>query len=186
MKVLNRRADLIEDGVDVALRARMAIEEDASLIVRPLGRSRLILAMNPALRGSCDELTVERLTDCPTLSMADETDEDTWNLVGPADEEFTIRHRPRLLCSNFDMLRAAAIKGLGVALLPEHICRPCFASGELIHVLPDWHTRYGIIYAVLSSRKGLMPAVRTLIDYLAVEVARRSSDHPGPRHQEID
>jgi len=181
MKVLNRRADLIEDEIDVALRARMTLEGDASLIVRRLGRSRMVLAMGPALRDACDEpITIERLADLPTVSMAEEADEDTWELVGPADETRTIRHRPRLLCSNFDLLRAAAIDGAGVALLPEHICRASFVSGELVHVLPDWHTQFGIVHAVFASRKGLVPAVRALIDHLAAEIPKKLSEARCP------
>ncbi|MFC7556343.1 LysR substrate-binding domain-containing protein [Pseudoroseomonas wenyumeiae] len=179
MKVLNRRADLIEDGVDIALRARTLLEGDASQIVRPLGRTHLVFAISPLLRDRLGaELSIEHLTELPTLSMTEDADEDTWNVVGPADEARTIRHRPRLQCSNFDLLLAAATDGLGVALLPEHICRSAFVSGELVHVLPDWHTTHGTIYAVFASRKGLVPAVRALIDHLAVEVARRASPSP--------
>jgi DNA-binding transcriptional LysR family regulator len=92
----------------------------------------------------------------------------------------TIKHQPRLLCSNFDLLRAAAIDGVGVALLPEHICRPSFISGELVPVLPDWHTQFGTVHAVFASRKGLVPAVRVLIDHLAAEIPKKLSRAPGP------
>ncbi|WP_111413096.1 LysR substrate-binding domain-containing protein [Billgrantia lactosivorans] len=67
-------------------------------------------------------------------------------------------------------LRHAArgsVPGLGVALPPTHICRVSFAKGELVHVLPEWRFPYGTIQAVLSHRKGLVPSVRALIDFLA-------------------
>ena len=177
-KVINRRADFIEDHVDIALRARIKVDADNSLIVRPLGRSRLVLAMSPDLLSRCvGPLTVGQLAELPTLSMAEDSDDDNWELDGPDETTFVLNHRPRVFCSNFDLLREAAIEGLGVALLPEHICRPCIESGKLVHVLPDWHTQYAIIHAVFTNRKGLLPAVRALIDYLAAEVPRISS--PG-------
>jgi DNA-binding transcriptional LysR family regulator len=91
--------------------------------------------------------------------MTETSDEDSWHLVGPGDEIRVIHHRPRLLCSNFDLLHAAALEGVGVALLPDHIARTSFASGELLHVLPEWGSAFGTIQAVLPTRKGLLPAV---------------------------
>lgn len=176
LKVFNRRADLIEDRVDIALRARTRVDTaDSSLIVRPLGPSHLVLAVSPTLAARCGEpLTIERLSEVPTLSMADDAEEIRWELVGPGGEMRLIPLQPRMLCGNFDMLLAAARQGLGVALLPTHVCRPSFDSGELVQVLPDWHTPYGTIQAVFSSRKGLVPAVRALIDFLAEEVPARA------------
>jgi DNA-binding transcriptional LysR family regulator len=176
LKVINRPADLVDDGIDVALRARSGTDQDSSLIVRPLGRSRLVLAMSPALRDSCGEmLTLDRLAEAPTLSMAETSDDDSWHLIGPGGEERLIHHRPRLLCSNFDMLHAAALEGVGIALFPDHIAGTSFASGALLHVLPDWGSPFGVVQAVFSTRKGLLPAVRALIDYLAVAVPRKLS-----------
>jgi DNA-binding transcriptional LysR family regulator len=171
LKVINRRVDLIEDDVDIALRARTSLDSDPSLIMRKLGLSRLALAISPSLLASFDKPpSIEDLEGLSTLSMAENGDDDRWDLVGVDGTPRRVSHRPRLSCSNFDVLRKAAIDGLGIALLPEHICRPCFRSGELVHLLPEWHTQYGIVYVVFTSRKGLTPGVRTLIDYLADEV----------------
>lgn len=175
MKVLNRGADLVEDGVDIAIRARASLDADLNLIVRTLGRSSLILVASQALLDEAGgELTVERLADVPTLSMDGEHDVVTWTLIGPGGEAREVRHRPRLICTSFDVLRAAAMAGVGVAHLPEHSARALIASGQLVHVLPDWRSPYGIIHAVFSSRKQLVPAVRALIDHLAAEVPRRA------------
>jgi DNA-binding transcriptional LysR family regulator len=173
VRMFNRPVDLIDDGVDVAIRARTRLDPDSNLIMRSLARSWLVLAMSPALlRSAGDTLQVQDLANLPTLSMEDAEDA-VWELVGPSDETVTIRHQPRLLCGNFDVLRQAAIDGVGVALLPQHICQTSFDSGELIHALPGWHTQYGLIHAVYLTRKGLLPAVRALIDYLALEFPKR-------------
>jgi DNA-binding transcriptional LysR family regulator len=140
-KVFQRRADLIEDRIDIALRGRMQFETDLTLVARPLGRVQLVLVMSPELLTACTgPLTVERLADFPILSNAENVDEDYWELVGPNGETHVFLHQPRLYCSNCDLLRAAAIAGLGVALLSEPYCRPTFESGELTHVLPDWRS----------------------------------------------
>ncbi len=78
------------------------------------------------------------------------------------------------MCSSFDVLLAAALEGIGVALLPTHVGQAAISTDRLVHLLPDWHTPYGTIHAVFSSRKGRVPSVRALIDHLAVEVPRRA------------
>ena len=113
---------------------------------------------------------LEMAADLPTLSMNEEPDDDVWELVGPGDETRTLRHRPRLQCSSFDALLAATAMNLGIALLPEHLCTPAFASGEIVRVLPEWHTGYGTIHAVFTTRKVMLPAVRAWIDFLVEQV----------------
>lgn len=175
LKVLNRRADLVEDGVDIAVRARASLDTDPNLIVRALGRSTLVLVASPALLANVEgEVTIDRLPELPCLSMDGERDEVTWDLIGLSGETRTIQHRPRLICTSFDVLRAAALAGVGVAHLPEHVARASIASGKLVHLLPEWHSAFGIIHAVFSSRKQLVPAVRALIDHLAAEVPQRA------------
>jgi DNA-binding transcriptional LysR family regulator len=174
LKVIGRRVDLIEDGVDIALRARTSLDSDPSLIVRKLGLSRLALALSPGLLASFGgPPSIDDLGRLPTLSMDEVGDEFHWELVKADGTVRSVSHRPRLACSSFDVLRKAAVDGLGIALLPEHVCHACFRLGDLVHLLPEWHTQYGIVHAVFTSRKGLMPGVRALIDYLAAEVPRK-------------
>ena len=177
LKVFHRPADLIEDRVDIALRGRMQIDADPNLVVRQLGRNRPVLVMSPGLLTGCAGLlTVERLADCPTLSMAENADDDCWELVGPNGEAHVFRHKPRLFCSSLDMLRAAAIAGVGVALLPKQFCWQDFQTGQLMHVLPGWNSREYINHVVFMSRKGMLPSVRALIDYLVCEVPKITDD----------
>ncbi|GGE54985.1 transcriptional regulator [Agaricicola taiwanensis] len=173
MKVINRRLDLVADGVDVALRARTTLDTDQSLIVRTLGTARCLLAASPQLVAALgEEPDIDSLSDIPTLSMAgDGLDESHWDLVhGDTGKTRRITHRPRLFCSNFDVLKRAAEEGIGIALLPARICRPAFAAGELVPVLPEWATPPVTIHAVFTSRKGLHPGVRAWLDFLAREL----------------
>lgn len=176
LKVINRPANLVDDAIDIALRARAGPDQDSALVVRQLARSKLVLAMSPALRDSCGELlSIAHLTHAPALSMSETSDEDWWPLAGPDGQTRTIRHRPRLLCSSFYLLHAVALEGVGIAFPPEHIARASFISGTLVHVLPEWHSPCGTIQAVFATRKWLLPAVRALIDHLVIEVPRKLS-----------
>ncbi|MNG33066.1 LysR substrate binding domain protein [compost metagenome] len=51
--------------------------------------------------------------------------------------------------------------------MPWVVARDELASGKLVQVAPDWTPRTGIVHAVFPSRRGLLPSVRTLIDFLA-------------------
>jgi len=64
-------------------------------------------------------------------------------------------------------LRAAAVAGVGIVQLPTMMMRDQFQRGELVTVLPDWAPRREIIHAVYASRRGQLPSVRALIDFLA-------------------
>ncbi|WP_439646870.1 LysR substrate-binding domain-containing protein [Novosphingobium capsulatum] len=83
-----------------------------------------------------------------------------------------LRHEPRLTCSDFVAVRAAAIADLGVALLPDHACALALDAGQLVHLLPDWRAQRGNVHLVFTTRRGWPPAVRALIDHLAGQFAR--------------
>lgn len=73
----------------------------------------------------------------------------------------------RLSTGDFAILQDAAIAGAGIALLPQTDCDLALASGELIQVLPDWGVADGILHLVFTSRRGMLPGVRAVIDFAA-------------------
>ena len=80
-------------------------------------------------------------------------------------------YTPRLVSDDRLVLRTAALRGLGVVQLPLMMVRHALQQGRLVDLLPDWRPRPGIVHAVFPSRRGLLPAVRELIDFLASEFA---------------
>ncbi|KAB2659825.1 LysR family transcriptional regulator [Brucella tritici] len=52
------------------------------------------------------------------------------------------------------------------------------AAGTLVPVLPEWRPAAGIVHAAFPSRRGLLPSVRALLDFLVEEYAALSaSEH---------
>jgi DNA-binding transcriptional LysR family regulator len=167
---VNRPVNLLQDHIDLALRARLEVAAESSQVVRRLARESALLAASPAVASNLDPgLTIDDLTQLPVISMADVKD---WELISRSGEQRKIGITPRLISGNVELLRNAAARGLGIALLPEHNCLDDFKSGRLTQVFPDWSSGCGTIYAVFSSRRGLNPAVRALIDFLAEAVPR--------------
>ncbi|MBS7541792.1 LysR substrate-binding domain-containing protein [Ancylobacter oerskovii] len=165
--VADQPVDLIAEHIDVALRVRVDITTDAALTLRTLGRSQRILVASPAWANALGEAGIGGLADLPTLGSSDETGEIVWDLAGLDGATFSLRHEPRLTCRDFAALREAAAAGLGVALLPDHVCRDDLAAGRLVQLLPGWGGQIGIVHLVFTTRRGLPPAVRAFIDHLA-------------------
>jgi DNA-binding transcriptional LysR family regulator len=63
------------------------------------------------------------------------------------------------------------VKGMTLPLVPADV-DPHIAAGELVDVTPGWTPRGGIVHAVFPTRRGLLPSVRGLIDFLVDEYAR--------------
>ncbi|SFI90135.1 DNA-binding transcriptional regulator, LysR family [Sphingomonas sp. NFR04] len=161
----DRGVDLIEERIDVALRVRTELTSDAELTVRSLGRSVRILVAAPHLASQI--ASVEQLATVPTLSTNDEHDVVEWNLTTDEGAKQTVQVEPRMGCTDMDQLLKVALAGHGVALLPDRVCRPALNAGQLVRVLPAWHGQVGIVHLVFTTRRGLPPAVRALIDHLA-------------------
>lgn len=169
---VDRAVDLIEERIDVALRVRTVLASDAALTMRTLGRSRRILVAGPQLAARCQGLDIEQLASLPTLSPTDQSGEIAWELLGPDGAARAIAHAPRMTCGDFLALRDAAAANIGVAFLPDHVCKADLITGRLVQVFPDWRSEDGIVHIVFTTRRGLPPAVRAFIDHLAAEFGR--------------
>ena len=166
--VSNRRFDLINEGVDVALRVRTKLEDDGSLVLRTFGPIQSLVVASPKyLDGMGRPKTPADLADHVTLNMSEEDHSQRWHLHGPGGVVETVELRPRVTGFDFPLLRSLARRGVGITLLPENLCAELVHRGELEVVLPEWRLPEGICHAVFASRRGLLPAVRVFIDFLA-------------------
>jgi len=177
----NRRVDVIEEGFDLALRVRTPPLEPSELAMRKLGDSEVALVGSPALlnlRGRPQH--PRELANYPTLAMTSAGDKYTWTFREADCTPIHVSHTPRLMTDSFDALRDAARAGVGVAYLPEFIVREALASGALERVLPQFSLEPGVLHVVFPSRRGMVPAVRALLDALAMELP---VGYPKPAEQ---
>ena len=117
--------------------------------------------------------------------MNSEHGTDRWPLVHQSGTAIEIVHQPVLGCDDFMVLERAAIEGIGIALLPEHMCNRAIQLGLLAPVLPEWTAIETIAHLVFPTRQGMLPAVRSLIEHLAQHLpaimARCSEPEAAPR-----
>lgn len=170
----DRAVDLIGERVDLALRVRAGLTADAALTMRSLGTSTRILVASPAIAGQAT--SIERLAHLPALSTSDAGEDVAWHLEAQDGRKQIVRVQPRLGCEDMATVRDAAAAGLGIAILPLHVCRAALDAGALVRVLPEWRGVQGIVHLVFTTSRGLPPAVRALIDHLVAGFPRENLD----------
>ncbi|MGX9935449.1 LysR family transcriptional regulator [Advenella kashmirensis] len=163
----NRRVDPVAEAIDIALRVRPPPIQDSNLVMRTLSdRSQCLVASPALMERSGVPAAPADLADWPSLGLGQPQQQFSWTLFGPDAAQAVIHHFPRLITTDMVSLRTAALAGVGIVQLPTLMVCDQLAQGTLIRPLPDWRPRREIIHAVFSSRRGQMPAVRALIDYL--------------------
>jgi DNA-binding transcriptional LysR family regulator len=166
--VTNRRVDLVEDGIDVSVRVRERLDTDADLVMKRIGVSKHVLVASPTLLTTLGTpMTPSDLSRYPLLHQQEQLGSGTWVLANGNKEQESVRVQPRLATGDFGILVGAARAGLGIALLPEPNCGQELEAGLLVRVLPGWNVAGGILHLVFPSRRGMLPSVRAVIDFLA-------------------
>ncbi|KFN45311.1 LysR family transcriptional regulator [Arenimonas composti] len=168
LHVSNRRVDVIQEGFDIAIRVRSQLVDDGEMVARSFGQLRELLVASPKyLDRTGRPQSPADLAPHTTLSMAEDEHRQRWTLHGPDGQVQKVELQPKLMAHDFPLLMAAAREGMGIVLLPELTCAEAIRRGELEVVLPQWNLPQGICHAIYPSRRGLLPAVRAFIDFLA-------------------
>ena len=169
--VTNRVIDLVQEGIDVALRVRANLDDSGSLVARDLGETLGVLVTSPELlRRFGAPAGPTALRQLPTVAMSAADGRASWHLAGPGGEAFELVHRPVFTADDLLTLKCAVLHDIGISMLPDYLCSEELRRGELVPALPGWAPPPLRVLAVFPSRRGMVPAVRRLIDFLAAHV----------------
>jgi DNA-binding transcriptional LysR family regulator len=170
----NRYLDFIESGIDVAIRTREH-EPDSGIVVRRLGEMRRILAASPEYLAS----------RCVPRSPADLSAHDllVYNLANDpyslrlkrGSAQHTVRITGALDSNDGQIIRHAALAGLGILIQPIYIVHADLAAGRLVPVLPDWELPRLTMNIAYQNRERLPVKIRVFSDFLAEHI-RAASD----------
>ena len=143
--------------------------------MRSIGVSSRILVASPQLLADHGgkPMQLEELAQFPTLSVGEMLERDRWEFANDNGETRAHAHVPHFSCGDMQLLCDSAVAGLGVVLLPEHVCGPELKRGRLVHILPEWHAVEGNIHMVFTTPKGMLPPVRAFIDHCVEIFAQR-------------
>lgn len=165
LSLADRFIDVVAEGFDLVI--RIAELEDSSLVARKIAPCNRVLCASPDyLKQQGKPKVPQDLANHHCLIYSNELKPDTWVLHGPNGTE-SIKVNGPVCADNGDILKAAAVSGLGITLLPTFIVGPELLAGRLEQVLPDYHPPEISIYAVFPSRRYLSAKVRTFIDFLS-------------------
>ncbi len=173
LEATNRRVDLLNEGVDIALRVRPFPLEDTDLVVRVLSDRGQCLVASPDLVERMNGLpnNPEELKNWPGLSRSTPNELHAWILKDGIGETRKITFNPRYVTTDMYALKEAAMAGVGVVQLPLLMLRHEIEKGTLITLLPDWEPRREVIHFAFPSRRGMLPSIRALIEFFAEQYA---------------
>lgn len=169
LHVTDRFVDLVQEGFDIALRSHFAPLPDSSLVQRRVATEPVLLVAGPdylARQGRPERPEdISGHDGLPTSATAR-----SWRLADGDGREAAVTPRPRLIADESVVLLEAATAGLGIACLPESICRTALASGRLVRVLPGWIAGEVTTTILVPHRRALLPGVRAVVEFLSARL----------------
>ncbi|WP_299177839.1 LysR family transcriptional regulator [uncultured Neptuniibacter sp.] len=145
----NDVVDIIKEGFDIAIRG--GSPKDSNLIARKIMSSRFHLCCSPEYSNQYplpqhpSELKQHHLIAFPYSSYQSLK-------LKRGTEEISIHANNRLSANSLDMLLKAAVKGLGIAILPTSVCSEAIQQGQLITLFDDWSTDEIGLFALYPNR----------------------------------
>ncbi|WP_320203370.1 LysR family transcriptional regulator [Agrobacterium rosae] len=161
----NRYYDIIENGLDLAIRTRR-VEADSSITIRRLGETRRLLAASPeylARRG-----TPTHPNDLPDHDLILYTLADNWNEFSfkKGDDTLSIKVDGGILANDGQLICKAARDGLGILAQPTYIIQDDLDSGSLVRVLNDWDLPRLTMNIAYPSKSFVPVRTRLFINFL--------------------
>jgi DNA-binding transcriptional LysR family regulator len=161
-----RIIDIIDEGFDVAI--RLTSPPDSSLIVRSLATWRHVLCCSPSYlekHGRLQRLSELAEHNCVRHVLYPFGDE--WHFIDRKGVPATVRVSGNLITNSAEMLRRAALDGIGVSLAAGFMIQDDLEEGRLVRLLPEYRPVELTMNAVYPNRLHLSAKVRTIIDMLA-------------------
>ena len=154
--------DLVAERLDVAV--RLSALADSTLVATRLGQVTRLLVASPAYlarRGTPRSLT--DLTDHDTVSRPGRSEAREWRF-----RNGTVRIAPRLLVTEVEAQRSAAIAGRGIARLSSYQVADNLADGTLVRLLPGTEPPLIPVHLVTPGGRFMPPKVRAFLDHAAM------------------
>ncbi|MBB3102957.1 LysR family transcriptional regulator [Azomonas macrocytogenes] len=172
----DRMVDLLDEGYDMAI--RIGILPDSALIARALGASEMVTCCSPGYLDHHDapKTPVDlREHQCLLYGHSKAVDWLYWCDGRP--ERIAVRGRYRV--NNGELVRDAAVAGLGLAVLPTFIVASQLAGGELVTVLDTFRPPPTKIYAIYPQHRQASLPIRVFSDYLYDALNARPWTNPA-------
>lgn len=165
VEMTNREVDIIGDSID--LYVQIGDINDSSLVARTIDFSERIIVASPQYLASYGDITKPEELQSPhhQIKVSNAVKAPTFNF-NQLDKEIRVNLPYRLKVNTITACKSACLSGLGIASLPEFLCREHINNGELIQILPDWDLPKVAISLVFPQNKLLPKRLRAFIDHV--------------------
>jgi DNA-binding transcriptional LysR family regulator len=160
LKITNRVLDLLEEGIDLAIRAGKL--KDSGLIAKRFDLGHFALWASPSYLKNRPKLTrPEDLAqhDCLEFSLFTNQIFELTN----GREKVKVRPSGRCAADDFEVLRSLAALGEGITFLPSFLCAEQEKENKLARVLPDWRGEAVTVSLVYPAQRFVSPKVRAFV-----------------------
>jgi DNA-binding transcriptional LysR family regulator len=173
----DRNVDLVEAGIDVAL--RMGNPQDSSLTARKIGQNPRVVVGAPSYFAEAGEpASPAELVSHQGVIYDQRGGGTVWTFTqGTAEAAVTIKGRVRLTAA--EGVREAVFDGLGLAVASEWMFAPEIASGRVRRVLQDWHLPPIDLWAVFPSGRKVSTKARAFANFIEQELGTAFSVSDG-------
>ncbi len=161
----DRMVDMVSEGFDIAIRAGDL--PDSGLRAKRLGVSNMILVASDRYLRKAPTLTKPKdLREHLCLRYIDPPSDDVWMLYSKQGKSAKVQIPISLSGNSYSALRALAVSGQGIALIPNTLCQAELAEKKLTRVLPDWATENVPLHLVYPGQRFSSPKVREMLPLL--------------------
>ena len=167
--------DLVEEGFDVGFFLGLQ-KFDSSMIARRLATSQVVLLASPdylARRGT--PVTPMEISGHCCLNFAFEQLRNNWPVQWD-DEHLSVPIKSRMVSNNLEMLRQAALAGMGIMIRSSYSLGDDVSSGRLVQLLQGHHLGQMSINMVYPSRRLMSCKMRTFVDFMSKQFPRPEID----------
>lgn len=166
LDVTDRFVDVLQEGVDIAVRSHFAPLPDSGLVQRKMAVEPIILVAAPAyVEVHGEPQSPVELEDHSCLLTSPSAR--LWRLFGAGGRLAEVVPGRAMVANESVVLMAAATAALGIACLPERMCRDALATSQLLQVLPEWNAGTVTTTLLMPHRRGELPSVRATVEFLA-------------------
>jgi len=172
VSISDRFVDLVEEGLDVAV--RVAELRDSSLVARRIAPFRRLVCASPHYVARCGQPeSPDDLDDHDCLVLTSYQPRGHWQF-GPGRAPRSIPVTGSIASNSVDVLLRAALAGTGLVQLPSYVLSNAIKTGALLPLLTGFEADNRNVYAVYPASRHLSPKVRAFVDYLAETLGRPS------------
>ncbi len=160
--------DLFTSNIDVAIRAGAL--KDSGLIARKVGTATWVPVASPDYLRAHGRPAHPGELSAHCLVQFESKGREQW-LLRRGRDVATVRLSRQIITNHTESVRAFALGGEGIALLPTYLCRNEFREGTLVRILPEWISDTDPVNLVYPAQRFVAAKIRALVDFAAKGLA---------------